>query len=206
MKKLFTDAPLSTCFKWKRSRDRSFRGTIRLFSIKRHAISSWKCIQSIAKVSRKEILNVKFYYFFFPLRISWIWLFRENGRFLSSRNLFLTRNFTFEYLLTLLRLGVEKKEIHSYSLCVYIYIRVYEDDEVWRNDSFSTTKNESWEMYVWNLNIEFNLFFSILLSFQVIKHRRGDFLPVNQFLILKSLELHERIKNCIKNVIKYYEY
>lgn len=70
--------------------------------------------------ARKEILNVKFYYFF-SLRISWIWLFRENGRFLSSRNLFLTRNFTFEYLLTLLRLGVEKKEIHSYSLCVYIY-------------------------------------------------------------------------------------
>lgn len=28
--------------------------------------------------------------------------------------------------------------------------------------------------------------------------RRGDFLPVNQFLILKSLELHERIKSCIK--------
>lgn len=100
----------------------------------------------------------------------------------------------------------KKRNTFVQFMCLYIYIRVYEDDEVWRNDSFSTTKNESWEMYVWNLNIEFNLFFSILLSFQVIKHRRGDFLPVNQFLILKSLELHERIKNCIKNVIKYYEY
>lgn len=71
--------------------------------------------------ARKEILNVKFYYFF-SLRISWIWLFRENGRFLSSRNLFLTRNFTFEYLLTLLRLGVEKKEnTFVQFMCLYIY-------------------------------------------------------------------------------------
>lgn len=122
----------------KRSRGRFFRGTERLFFIKRHAISSWKYIQSIAKVSYKEILREKFHeilffdlFFFFSesVEYDWIWFWRIGYFF--RRIYFLRRISHLNWLLTISMRSEKKKK---------------KNDEVWGKDGIYDTKNESWEI------------------------------------------------------------
>lgn len=185
----------------KRSRGCFFRGTERLFFIKRHAISSWKYIQSIAKVSYKEILREKFHeilffdlFFFFSesVEYDWIWFWRIGYFF--RRIYFLRRISHLNWLLTIsMRSEKKKKKMTKCEEKTVYTIRKTRVEKLIRIRSLNIV-NIVRILLLTHLNTTCFIF-----NFTIpwIK-RRGDFLPVNQFLILKSLELHERIKSCIK--------
>lgn len=97
----------------KRSRGRFFRGTERLFFIKRHAISSWKYTVD-SKSFRIGKFYVKFheilfliFFFFFSLEESIEYF---ANRIFLSYNLFLTQNFTLELIIDYFESGKKKKK------------------------------------------------------------------------------------------------